>query len=238
MSVHNLTKAIHHETFVAELLTEGVTSRVAIGSSRVTLSGPLWEGPSTPEVDALRAAELAMVATVETAHAPDTVTEATISAHPHGPALNAELLALPGVTRVSAHRPVNVPGVAVIHHNPLTTAQQAALKTAVEDHDASAIPALSVVAEDQVIAADDLATGTVTVSDSRGAAAEGKTVRIRIPLGGGGGIDGDSYVLDASGDAVVTFGATGAFTGEMTFEAYYENGEADSALFTVRRGTP
>ena len=44
-------------------------------------------------------------------------------------------------------------------------------------------------------------------------------------------------MLDASGKAVLLFGPTTTFTGELLFEFCYENGEADPVTFTVRRGT-
>jgi hypothetical protein len=185
---------------------------------------------------AAKAAELALVAATEAAHAPDTVTEVVLTSAPHGPFLNAELLALPGVTRISVSRPPVFPGTVVIRHNALTANEQTSLTAAALAHDASAVPALSVDGADPRVF-DPGSLGTVVVSDSRGAAAKGKTVRIRIPPGGSAGIDGDSYTLNAAGQAALTFQGGTGFTGELTFEAYYASGEADSVIFTVRRGT-
>lgn len=231
---HTLTKAVDHEEFVAELRSAGVTSGIGIGGDLVTLNGAIWDAMGA---DA-KAAELALVATTESAHAPSTVTEVTLTAAPHGRVLNEELLAVDGVTQVSVLQPQTFPGTAVICHNSLTSGQQTALVTAATDHDASSVPSLSVDGVDpRVWAADDVATGSVTVSDSRGAGADGLGVRIRIPQGGNASIDSDSKTFDAAGDAVFDFGATTELTGELTFEAYDPLGVADSIFFKVRRGT-
>lgn len=233
MNTHTLSKVVDQAAFVAELITAGVTSHIAIGGDRVTLSGPVWDAMT----DEAQTAELALVASTETAHIPDTVTEVTLNAAPHSKLLRTELMALAGVTQVSVHCPPTYPGTCVVYHNALTGGQQAALSTAVTNHDPTAAPKLSVDTAAQVIAADNVDTGTVTVTDSRGAAAAGKTVRLRIPSGGDAAVDADAFVLDAAGKATATFQVTTTFTGELTFEFYYANGEADPITFTVRRGT-
>lgn len=232
---HTLTKAIDHVAFLSELALEGVTSRIGIANDTVSLSGPIWDAMDATQ----KTAELAKVATVETAHAPDTVTEVTLTAAPHLTRLSQELLAVDGVTSVSWFPPVAYPGTVVLMHNALTSVQQTALSDAALAHDASAIPKLSVGAgeEDQVIAADNVATGTVTVTDSRGALANGKTVKLRIPPGGSGNVDVDSVTLAGVGQGTFTFQVTTTFTGELVFEAYYANDEADPITFKVRRGT-
>lgn len=118
-----------------------------------------------------------------------------------------------------------------------TAAPTQAIIDAVVAEYASTIPTLSVDTVSQVLAADNVATGTVVITDSRGAGANGKVVKVKIPAGGGAAIDGDSYTLAGVGQATITFQATDQFTGGLTFKAYFANGEAAPVEFTVRRGT-
>lgn len=119
--------------------------------------------------------------------------------------------------------------------DPTTEPSQAIIDAVAAEY-ATAIPTLSVNTPSQVIAANNSATGTVVITDSRGADANGKTVKIKI-LAGGGAIDGDSYVLAGAGQATINFQATNFFTGELRFLAYYDSGETDPVGFTVRRGS-
>ena len=97
--------------------------------------------------------------------------------------------------------------------------------------------ALTVFKASHTFPADGIATGTVIVADTRAQAAAGKLVKLRISTGGSAGVTTDCITLDASGQGTFIFGATTVFTGELTFEVYYENDEADPATFTVRRGS-
>lgn len=225
---HTLTKRVEPGELIPELVAGGVTYAVSIDSEKIMLRGDA----------AGMAAQLAFVATVEAAHTPTTVSEATLTAAPHIGKLLEELNAVAGVTNVGIEHPASYPGTVVITHNSLDGTQQANLIAAAVAHDASTVPSLSVDTAFQVIAADNLATGTVEVADSRGAGADGKTVKLRIPQGGSAGANADSFVLDATGKATATFQATTILTDELVFEFYYASGEADSAKFTIRRGTP
>jgi hypothetical protein len=230
---HTLTKNVDHGELATELATAGVTAGISIDHQKIYCSGPIWDAMDA----AARTAELALIASTEASHSPTTITEVTLNTAPHIQALLDELVAVAGVTNVSVGLPTAYPGTAVIYHNSLTAGEQTNLSTAATSHDASSIPSLSVNTASQVIAADNVDTGTVTVTDSRGAAAAGKTVRLRIPAGGSAGADADSFVLDGAGQATVTFQATTVLTGDLTFAFYYANGEADEVEFTVRRGT-
>jgi len=87
------------------------------------------------------------------------------------------------------------------------------------------------------VAANGVATGIVTVTDSRGADALGKTVRLRIPGNVKVQVNSDAFVLDGSGEAVAVFGPSSGISGEIDLEFYYVGGEADPASFKVRFGT-
>jgi hypothetical protein len=228
INYHTLTKRVDQGELLPALISAGVTAGISIDGEKVYLSG-LDEATTTEQ--------LAIVASVVSAHEPTTFTECALSAAPHIRKFCEECSAVDGVTSIGVELPSSYPGTAVLVHNSLTVGQRTNLVAAAEAHDASSVPALSVDTPSQVIAANNSATGAVTVTDSRGAAAEGKTVRLRIPPGGAAGADGDSFVLDASGQATVTFQETTIFTGELDFEFYYASGEADPVWFKVRRGT-
>jgi len=233
-NTHILTKTIDHELFLADLSAAGVTSGVAIGGNKVFLNGPVWDAMSDGE----KAAELSRVAAAESAHSPNTVTEVEVDARPHLGKLQNELMDIAGVTNITVACPVGeFPATLVIRHNPLDESARSCLRNTVLTHDASAVGRLIVDNASQVIAADGEAYGTVKVGDTRGAAAEGKTVRLRIPPGGSAGVGADRVVLDADGEATVTFQPTSTYTGELTFEFYYDNAESDPVQFAVRRGT-
>ena len=224
-----LTKRVDQDEFIAELVAGGVVLGINIDSTKVYLLG----APDQATLDA----QLALIGPIETAHAPTTISEAALSTAPHVTKFLEECLAVSGVGAVSVELPSSYPGTAVLIHNSLDETERANLIAAAEAHDASTIPSLSFDTPSQVIAADGVATGTVTVTDSRGASASGKAVRLRIPSGGSAGVDADSFVLDGSGQATATFQATTTYTGELTFMFFYDSGEADTVTFTVRRGT-
>ena len=114
----------------------------------------------------------------------------------------------------------------------------AAMKTAIEaehpppgslSHDAATSPL--------VVAGDGVASSAVVVTDPRGAAAAGKTVKLRIPEGVFVPVDGDSVVLGAAGTGTFTFGPLSGCLGDVVLELYYESGEADPAPLTLRFGS-
>jgi len=89
-----------------------------------------------------------------------------------------------------------------------------------------------------VVAADGEDTAAVTITDSRGAAAAGNTVKLRVPPNVGVAVDADAFALDGSGQAVATFGPSSVITGQMVMEFLYENKTADPITLIVRFGTP
>jgi len=109
--------------------------------------------------------------------------------------------------------------------------------TVLTNIEGATIPSLSVDTASQTIAGDGIATGTVTVSDSRGAAASGNTVKLLVPVGSYVPADADSFTLDGSGDATVTFGPCTGCIGILSLAFYYDSGETDSIPFTVRFGS-
>lgn len=224
---HILTKRVEHGELVPQLISGGVTYAISIDGTKISLRGDA----------AGMAAQLALVATVETAHQPSTITEVTLTAPPHVKKFIEECEAAASTTINCVETPSSYPGPVVISHNTLTSGEQTNLATAATDHDASTIPSLAVDTASQVIDADGVATGTVTITDSRGNSANGKTIKIKLPPGSGADIDADSLVLAGMGQATANFQTTTTFTGELEFEAYYANGEADPVTFKVRRGT-
>ena len=92
-------------------------------------------------------------------------------------------------------------------------------------------------ADPLVIAGDGVATALVTITDPRGASAEGKIVKLVIPEGVFIPVSGDSFTLDLAGEAVVTFGPLSGCLGDTPMTFYYENGEADAASFILRFGS-
>ena len=228
---YTLTKLVDQEALTDEMIAAGVTLGISIAGGVVTL-----DGFTTQEA---LVTQLAAVAAVEVAHVPRTLTVATLSAAPHVKALHDECVACDGVAALAVAYPESYPGDLVLNHAPLTAEQQATLKAVAEAHDASVVPRLTVGQgeEDQVFAADGVATGSVTATDSRGADAAGKVVRLVIPQGGSAGVNGDAFTLDANGQAVIGFLETTTYTASLEFKLYYENGEADPVTFKVRRGT-
>ena len=230
---HSLTVPVDHAELISELRTAGVTAGISIDDTKIILSGDIWDAMTPAE----QTAELALVAATESAHSATTCTKVNLTSAPHYSKLMEELLAVAGVTEVGIFYPDSYPGDITICHNSLTSQQQIDLTTAAQNHDASAIPSLSVNTGALVVAADGVATGTITVTDSRTTGANGKTVKLRIPNNLSVKVDADSYTLDANGSAVLTFGPQDYPSGACCLELYYTSGEADEVKFSVRFGT-
>lgn len=229
MSYYTLTKRIDEAAFTKELVAAGVVS-FNIGDDRVYLTGSL-----TPQAITSR---LATIAAVEAAHAPTTFTEASLASAPHVKLLISEITALGDVVVNGIEHPNLYPGTICVSHNPLPEDRRAAVRAVAEAHDPAVFPALSVDTASTVVSPDGVATDTVTVTDSRGAAASGKTVRLKLPASVTVQVDSDAFVLDGAGQATATFGPSTAITGEIGLEFYYVSGEADPVSFKVRFGTP
>jgi len=230
---HPLTKRADTGELAGELLAAGVTSGIGIDNVNVYLGGDAWDAM---DADA-KAAELALVAETELAHTPTTKSEATLAAAPHVGKLLEECSAVSGVTGLGVELPESYPGTAYLTHDSLTLGERANLVAAAEAHDATTVPSLAVDIPSQVVGADGIDTGAVVITDSRGAAVNGNTIKIRIPVGGGAAINGDSFALAGAGQATVLFQTTTTFTGELEFEAYDPLGVADPVKFIVRRGS-
>jgi len=78
-----------------------------------------------------------------------------------------------------------------------------------DDVNAAVAPTLTCDVGVRDIAGNGIATGTIVVTDSRGAAAAGKTINLK-PGGGPIVATPGSQVLDGNGSAVFTFGPTWA----------------------------
>jgi len=230
---HTITKPLDHALLISELLAAGVTAGIAIDDSKIYMTGPVWNAMDA----AAQTAELALVAAAEAAHVSPTSTKVTITNVPHVGKLTEELAAVSGVTELGVRFPSSYPGDIVIMHNSVSPTVQANLTTAAQAHDASAVPSLSVNTSELLVAPDGVATGTVVVTDSRGASANGKTVRLKLPDNVAIMVDADAYVMAGAGQATLTFGPQSYPSGACCLELCYVNNEADAIKFNVRFGT-
>lgn len=103
--------------------------------------------------------------------------------------------------------------------------------------ESAVIPTLSLDKSSVVVAGNGVATDTITVTDSRGAGATGKTLKLTVPPGAYLPVDADQLTLDGSGQATLNIGPCQGCVGEVLLNIYYDNGEADSATFTLRFGS-
>lgn len=230
-----LTKRVDQAHLGLELTAAGVTTGLSITNTHILCSGPIWNGMDEGQ----REAELALIAATVANHQPSTLTEAQLSVAPHERTFLQECMALPAITNLSIEYPSAYPGKVVIFHNSLNSANKNSLVQIALAHDPSAAAYLSVSASSTIVVnANGVSTGVVTVTDSRGAAASGKTVRLRVIGSVSVQVDADAFVLDGAGQASMTFGPSTTITGEVGLEVYYESNEADPASFKVRFGTP
>lgn len=136
---------------------------------------------------------------------------------------------------------VTVAWVAPFDENPHTydiTLDEADSKaTIITNMEAATVPTLSVNTAALQVAGDNVATGSITVSDSRGASASGKTVVLTVVTHGGMVLgSGTSQVLDGSGDASFSFGpspSTNWHCCPMIVQFSYANNEAPAVTATV-----
>jgi len=227
-----LTKSVDKGELYAQMVSAGVASSVKIDARGVCLYGPAWDAMDA----AAQAAELAKVTAAMAAHAPTTVTETTISQAPHAEKFASELTAVAGVTSVAYELPSAYPGTCRVFHNPLTSGQQAALAAAITAHDPSAVPSLSLDVSDLQVSGNNVATGTITVTDSRGAGASGVLVDV-VPPQQPIALDKTQITLDASGVGTLVFGpspATGYVSGKMPVGFRYNSGIGDGADATCQ----
>lgn len=231
MSNHyTLTKPVEIDPLVTELRSAGVTLGINIYGDTLELHDP--NDPPT------LASQMAIVATVVTAHVSTITTEVpNVLDPPHVVALTKAIEAL-GATGVAVQVPASYPGTVVVQHNPANSGIRSSITATVLSHNAATRPFLSVSVSSIVVPADGSTQDTVTISDSRGAAASGLTVKIIIPAGSSPTMDADSYTLDAAGQAEITFGSTSDPTGDIEIVICYTSDEADAVKLTVRRGTP
>lgn len=93
---------------------------------------------------------------------------------------------------------------------------------------AAVVPTLSLSTADLMVTGDGVATGTVTVSDSRGAGASGKVINMMYPTSILQLSPTPTATLDGSGAAVITFGpspSAGVVTGKVPVEFSYATDE-------------
>ena len=124
-----------------------------------------------------------------------------------------------------------------LHCHVDETVDSATMKTAIEANYPPPGALTHNAADPLVLAGDGIATSVVTVSDPRGAAAIGKIVKLRIPPGVFIPSDADSIVLDASGEATITFGPLTGCLGTVALELYYETNEVDAVVLNLRFGS-
>lgn len=106
--------------------------------------------------------------------------------------------------------------------------------TLLSDVLAATTPSLNVDTPNLVVVG--LTPGAITVSDSRGAAAVGKTVKLLLPSGCCTLPVNSSAILDAGGNGVFTFGppSIASTSGEIQLRFDYDSGEALAAQATVQ----
>ncbi len=101
------------------------------------------------------------------------------------------------------------------------------------DLEAATIPTLTLDTQALQVAAYGLASGTITVTDTRGVGASGKTIRVRETGGRILFADAASKALDASGKATWTFGPTGQANLPAAMEFYYDTNEGPGVAASV-----
>ena len=124
-----------------------------------------------------------------------------------------------------------------VHLTVDQTVDPAAMKAAVEANYPPLGPLTLSVASPLVIAGDGVATALVTITDPRGARASGNTIKLRVPPGVFIPTSVDSFVLDAAGQVVVTFGPLSGCYGNRDVEFYDPDGVVDPVLFVLRFGS-
>jgi len=108
--------------------------------------------------------------------------------------------------------------------------------TVLSNLEAATVPALSLDKNSLTIAPDGVATGTVTVTDSRGASASGKVVKLKIPPNAYVKVDVEEVTLNGSGQGVFTFGPLDGCLGESSLVFYYDTEEADAQTCILKFG--
>ncbi len=123
------------------------------------------------------------------------------------------------------------------HTYDITLDEADSKATIITNMEAVTVPTLSVDTARLQVAGDNSATGSITVSDSRGASASGKTVVLTVRTHGGLVLgSGTSQVLYGSGDASFSFGpspSTNWHCCPMEVEFSYANNEAVPVKATV-----
>lgn len=230
MSNHiTLTKRVDHKELIAQMQSAGVVLGIDIVGDQLVLNPA-----DAPDLEAQKALATACV----DAHVPTTITEPTLAAAPNMKWLLKECLASDGVTSIGLELPPAYPGKGCLCHNSLTVEQRVALAQVAEAHDANTVPTLTSSTPKLVVPADGVSEGQVVITDSRGIAANGTTVRLHIPAGISLVVDADTFVLSGAGQATITFGPTTVLTGEVPLVVAHDSEETDPVAFTVRRGTP
>jgi hypothetical protein len=135
------------------------------------------------------------------------------------------------IRRAMAHGYTGVTGAHKVDgdgDNYSLTIAEADDKTTVKTNlDAATVPTLSLTSYDVQVAGDGVASTTATLSDSRGAAASGKVVRLGVS-----NTDhlspSPSATLDGSGEAVITFGPSpsAGWVGSFEVAFFYITDEA------------
>lgn len=230
MSNHiTLTKRVDSEELAAQMQAAGVVMGIDILGDQVVLN---------PADDPTLEAQKTIAVTCIDAHVPTTITEPTLNQAPNMRWLLKKCLELDGVVNIGLELPETYPNKGYLVHNSLTIPQKVALASLAEAHDPATVPCLTVDTPALVVPADGVSTGTVVVTDSRGVAANGLTIRLHIPSGVALVVDNDTFLLSGAGQATITFGVTSILMGEVPLIVGYDSEEAQAAGFSIRRGTP
>lgn len=145
------------------------------------------------------------------------------------------LAELHGYTNVTVNY---VPPVDANPHTYDITIDEADSKVAIiANMEAVTLPSLSVDTAALQIAGDNSSIGTITVTDSRGAGASGKTLQLEVLTHGGISLgSGTSQVLNGSGEATFSFGPSPVVSWHccpMKVSFSYASGETNPVIATV-----
>ena len=120
----------------------------------------------------------------------------------------------------------------------LTVDENSIVKATMLTNVNAATPAsLSLDSDDVSVIGDGVATGSIVVTDSRGAAANGKVVKIRIEHGGLIKLTGLPLTLAGVGQATLTIGESARAnecSSDYILGFYYADGSAKPTQATVR----
>ena len=87
------------------------------------------------------------------------------------------------------------------------------------------------------ILGDGATSVVLTLTDPRGAAAEGKTAKLQMPKGVYVPVNGDQFVMDNAGEAEITFGPLLGCLQDVDLTFYYEDEAVDAISLVLSFGS-